>query len=373
MNEQRPSQSPTYPPNYPPKDQSSASWKDLTDREHEDSPGADPYEKPCPEPKACPTIPEKPCPPSESDPYEQREKVPEPTQTGACGTNAPSASTPTTPAQQLEKLRKDLENGQRELQKFEPLKTALADLGQRIQTLERAVEGQSAATTAYTEFYRAIERYRSEVECSIPTVRCQLELTEKQKNCIRKAIATVDARVKQAQSDRDAQSAEVQRREGNQKRLEANLEWAKKWYEFFTTAMQQQVAKTRDDLKALQALADPSKDQCEVWFYLSEMEAMLRSARTTEEGEACYMEALNLATFLDCWSPKCYAAAQQHWIVAFNEADSAEKAGKSELAVAVSHAAELDRLAKDAEAKRREWILKELKAQDCCGPLSKCP
>jgi len=275
--------------------------------------------------------------------------------------------------QQLEKLRRDLERGQKELLRFEPLKTSIDDLKARIQTLEDAVTAQPAATTAYTEFYRQTETYRSQIECGIPTVRCQLDLTDKQKTCIRNAIASVDARVKKAQSDRDAQKADVANREAKQKKLEADLAWAKKWYDFFTTGLKDQITRQREDLTKLSGLADPSKNQCEVWFYLGEMEAILRSARTTTEGEACYTEDLNIATFLDCWSPKCYATAYQYWIVAFNTADSAEKTGQSELAQATQYLAELENVAADAETKRRDWVLKELKTQDCCGPLSGCP
>jgi hypothetical protein len=290
-------------------------------------------------------------------------------------TSAPNSKQPLpTPAQQqLEKLRVSLEAGQKEMLKFEPLKSSLTDLASRIATLEKAVAAQPAASSAYTAFFNAIERYRSEIDCSIPTVRCQLELTEKTKNCVRNAIASVDARVKKAQGDRDAQNSDVAKRQAMQNTLEADLAWAKKWNDFFTTGLQAQLTRQRDDLKALNLLADPSKDQCEVWFYLMEMEAILRSARTAEEGEACYVEDINVATFLDCWSPKCYADTCQYWIVTFNDADAAEKLGKSELAEAVKRAAELEKAATDALAKRREWILKEIKAQDCCGPMSKCP
>jgi hypothetical protein len=366
QNPQPPGYQNPQPPSYQPPDRPADPYDQPSPPEY-----ADP---PCPEPKACPSLPPQPCPPPEPDACEEPDypsESPQPPTGETSDPYTPSPAGPITPAQQLEKLRNDLERGQRELQKFEPLKTSLTDLTQRIQTLEKTIEGQSAAAAAYTEFYRTIETFRSALECTIPTIRCQLELTEKQKACIRKAIAAVDARVKKAESDRDAQNADVRRREKKQKQLEESLAWAKRWHDFFKADLLQQITKQRDELKALQVLADPSKDQCEVWFYLSEMESMLRSARTTEEGEACYMEGLNLATFLDCWSPKCYAAAYQHWIVAFNDADSAEKLGKSELAEAQKRATELDAIAKTAKEKRREWILKELKAQDCCGP--KCP
>lgn len=257
--------------------------------------------------------------------------------------------------------------------RFEPLKASIADLIARIQSLETAVAAQPDASAAYTKFYRTVEQYRSEVDCGIPTVRCQLELSDKQVACIRKAIGTVDARVKKAQSDRDAQVADVKARQLKQQQLEADLAWAKRWYDFFTTGMQAQITRQRDDLKALSLLADPSKDQCEVWFYLSEMEAMLASARTAESSTGCYDEDINIATFIDCWAPKCYSAAYQHWMVAFNNAESAQKLGITELAEAVRHAADLAAIADEAKAKRRDWILKELKTQDCCGPMSKCP
>lgn len=257
--------------------------------------------------------------------------------------------------------------------RLDPLKSRLTDLTARIASLEKAIAAQPAASTAYTAFYNGIEVCRSSIDCSIPTVRCQLELSEKTKACVSNAIATIDARVKKALDDRDAKKAEVAQRQAQQEVLDANVAWAKKWNDFFTTGLQAQIAKLRDDLKALKVLADPAKDQCEVWFYLTEMEAILKSSRTDADGAACYVEDLNIATFLDCWSPKCFTTASQYWIVAFNEADAAAKAGKAELATETARAAELEKIAAEALATRRDSILKEIKAQDCCGPLSKCP
>jgi hypothetical protein len=279
---------------------------------------------------------------------------------------------PQTPAQQLTALRQALDAGQREMLKFEPLKASLEDLVARISALETALAAQPDATAAYTEFFRAVERYRSEIECGIPTVRCQLDLNDKQIACIRTAIETVDGRVNKAKSDSQAQDADVRARRERQAGLDADLEWARRWYEFFRTGLQAQITRQREDLKALNALTDPSKDQCEVWFYLSEMEAMLRSGRTDEHSTACYDEAINIATFLDCWPPKCYSAACQHWIVAFNDAESAQKTGATELEQSMKHAAALAALALEAQTKRREWILNEIKAQDCCGPTYRC-
>lgn len=317
---------------------------------------------PLPQKTNCAPCQEPTCPEPVAQPV--HESVPEPT---------PTPPPHMTPAQQLEALRNALESGQREMLKFEPLKTSIADLTERILSLEQAVAAQPDASAAYTEFYRAVERDRSDLKCGIPTVRCHLDLNDRQVACIRNAIETIDTRVKKAKSDRDAQDADVKARKLKQLQLDADLAWAKRWHDFFTTGLQEQVTRQRDDLKALNLLADPSKDQCEVWFYLSEMEAMLRSARTEQDSTGCYDEDLNIATFLDCWPPKCYTAAYQHWMVAFNDAEGAQKIGAIALAEAIRHAADLAALADEADAKRREWILKELKAQDCCGPMSKCP
>jgi hypothetical protein len=363
------------PQRHPPQDQHKPDPCDYADPSDE---------KPCPEPKPCPPPPKRPCAPPEPDPCAETPPQPEecsppepppetcdPSQTETEGKSGDT--TVTTPAQQLEALRQVAEKEQRELQKFAPLQAKLADVTARIAALEKLIDGQAAAATAYNDFYRSIEVFKSALECSIPTIRCQLDLTDKQKQCIRKAIAIVEARVKRARDASDAQNAQVTYLEKRQKTLDDDLAWAKKWMDFFATTLQTQITAQRDDLKKLQALADPSKDQCEVWFYLSEMEALLRSARTNGEGEACYRDNLNVATFLDCWSPKCYTTAYQYWIVAFNDAESKQKVGQIELTEAQKRAIDLDKTAKDAESKRRDWVLKELKAQDCCGPLSKCP
>jgi hypothetical protein len=283
------------------------------------------------------------------------------------GGAAPAAADP---AAHLAALKARLEDGQQELQRLEPLKSSLADLAQRIQALEKAVDGQAAATSAYKEFYRTTAVARNEIKGFIPTVRCQLELTDKQKACICKVIEGVDARVAKARRDSAAQNASVDRLEARHKRAVAILEWIRKWYEFLKGGLQQQVARQRDDLKALKALADPAKDQCEVYFHLYEMERLIDSKHGGKN--ACWQPDLTIGTFLDCWPWECYSSVWNKAIVEFNEAEAAEKMAKSELEQARKRAADLEKIAKEADAKRREWILKEIKAE-CCGPLSKCP
>jgi hypothetical protein len=304
-----------------------------------------------------PEEPGDPCPPPEPDP---------------CGKDGKQKKAPATPAEQLEALRETADKGAQQLQRLEPLKTQLADVAKRITALEKIIADQPAATAAYTDFYRAAERDRSSIECAVQTIRCQLDLSDKQKKCIRDAIAAVEARVKKAQDARDAQRERVKQLERWQKKLEGDLAWATKWATYFKTTLQTQVTAQRDDLKKLMDLADPSKDQCEAWFYLDEIESLIHSARNGD-GDVCYVENINLATFLDCWAPGCYSTALQYWTVKLNEAEGAVAVGAIKLAEATKLATDLDTAATEAVTKRREWVLKELKDRKCCGPLSKCP
>lgn len=337
--------------------------------------GQDPQYPPCPKPKPCPELPTRPCPPPEPDPCEEPPPPEdcEPREPPPCEEEEGSDEPVTTAADQLKALRKAAEKGQKKLQKFEPLKARLADVTQRIADLESLIEGQVAANTAYRDFYQTVEREKSALECQIPTIRCQLSLTDKQKKCIATAVATVNARVDKAAQDRNAQKTEVDRLQRRQEKLQADLDWAKKWFDFFKTGLQEQVSSQRDDLKKLLALLDPTKDQCEVWFHLFEMETLLRSARVDSDSEVCYLDNINLSTFLDCWAPECYAIASEYWVVTFNNAEGAVKVGAIELTEAQKRLTDLETTAQEATTKRREWVLKELKAQDCCGPLSKCP
>ena len=81
----------------------------------------------------------------------QEQKCPEPV---APPTEGSDSQTPPakhmTPAEQLDALRHALKAGQREMLRFEPLKTSIADLVPRIQSLETAVAAQSDASAAYT-------------------------------------------------------------------------------------------------------------------------------------------------------------------------------------------------------------------------------
>ena len=293
-----------------------------------------------------------------------------------CGDKGTGGTAAGGPAAHLAALKARLETEQRELQRFEPLKTSIGDLTSRIATLEKAVEGQAAASTAYKEFYRTTEVWLHELRCSIPPIRCQLDqLTDKHKKCICEAIDAVDARVAKAKKDSADAAATVTDLETKVVKATRNLEWAKKLYDFLKTGLQQQVTKQIDDLKVLKQLANPAKDQCEVWFYLLEMERLMKSWRADGDakGQVCWKTDLSVGTFLDCWGPDCY---EKHWhwiVVEFNTAEADEKLLKSQLEQAKKRAPDLEKIAKEAETKRREWILKEIKAKDCCGPTSRCP
>lgn len=318
---------------------------------------------------------EKPanCPPSEPASNQQSSPDAAPAQAAPAPVTAldmemqPAASMQATPEQRLAKLQADLRARESEVSKLEPMKAEIAELAARIKSLEKAIESESAASAAYTDFYREMERYGSEANSIIKTVRGQLALSKEQLACIQNAVATVDQRVKKAQGERDAQDAIVTASRSNQEQFEAKLARSRKRLEYFTTGLKAQATRRRDELKALNQLAVASKDPSETAFYLSDMEALLTVDASAGQGETCYRPELNLATFLDCWKPACYSRAYQRLIVEVHEAEKALKDGAAALAADSKQAADLAKAAKDAETRRREWILKEIKAQGCSG------
>lgn len=364
-----------WPPKDPPKDPKDPCTDPKPPDEPcppPDKPPCPPPETPCPPPKGCPGQP-PPDPDPCAAPDEDDDDTP-PVQTGETPTPATPAGDPTDPVSaQLEKLKGQLKEEQDQIQTLEPLKASVADITQRIQALEKTVDEQSSSEASYKDFYRQIEVFRKEIECFIPTVRCQLKLTKQQKECICKAVGIVDLKVDEAKAQSAKARKTVEKLERKYKQATDHLAWVKKWYEFLKAGLQQQITKQRDDLKALKLLADPSKDQCEVWFYLNELERFLVSSY--DKGTACcWQPNLWISTFLDCWPwDDCYKNAWNKFIVDFNEAEAAEKLVKSHLEQAKKRAEELDKTAKDYQGKRREWILKEIKTAKCCGPFTDCP
>jgi hypothetical protein len=285
------------------------------------------------------------------------------TPTAAPPTGTPPAK-PKTAREQLEALKKSLEDKQAELQKLEPVKTSVADLEQRIQALEKTVDGEPASETTHKEFYRATRVQASEYDLVIKSVRCELKLTKDQEQCVKDAIKAVNDRISKARKKSDDANDDQRKKEAAYKEAEKELAWQRKYYEFLKSGVQLQVTKLRDDLKALKALADPTKDQCVAAFYLLEMDEALKEKAVED---ACWKPDLSIGDFLKCWPwADCYKDAWNTAVVAFNEADAAEKLAKSEVEQAKKTAADLDKLAKEAETKRRDWILKELK--ECCAP-----
>ncbi len=348
-------------------------------RPPEPEPPPCPPKEECPPPKPCPdppTRPTDPCPdpcddkqppgtPTGSDPKPSTEQAPPVSGSVSGGTNGD------TPAAHLAELRKSFEAGQKKLQELEPLKGAVADLEKRIQAFEKVIDDQTTAESGYKDFYKATQLQVSDLDCFIPTARCQIEISDKAKKCVCDAIAAVDARVAKARADRDAQAKAVRILTARSKRTASDLEWTKKWYDFLKTGLQAQVTKQREDLKGLKGKITPAAEPCEAWFYLYELERLTKSLYGT--ADACWMDNIWVSTFLDCWPWVNFQKAYNNALVAFNKADAADKLAQSQLQQAQKLLATLDTVLTDALKNRRDWILKEIKNMDCCGPKSKCP
>jgi hypothetical protein len=326
----------------------------------------------CPKPKDPPDWPKRPPDPCDDKPAAASGDQ---SQTGGGATTGgqtqpPYGSNGTTPAEHLAALKKEYEDGQKQLQQLEPLKSKQTDLEKRIKDFETTIDSQSSSETAYKDFYKAIDLLKHDIVCFIPTARCQLELTDKQKQCICDAIKAVDVRVDKAKNDAAAQKQAVEQLEIDARRKARDLEWKKKWHDFLKTTLQQQISAQRDDLKKLKGLITPAANPCEAFFYLYELERLIQSAYGTDE--ACWKDTIWVATFLDCWPWENYSKAWNKALVDYNKADAADKLVKSQLEQARKLLETLDKAAADATAKRREWILKEIKTRDCCG-FAKCP
>jgi chromosome segregation ATPase len=356
-------------------------------------PGSDPCNEPKPpqpEPpkgeQPCPPEPEQPCPPKPPvDDWDPRcpDPLPDPckeppkdqAELPDCGV-APADD----PTAQLSNLRTQLEKEQNEIEQLEQKKTSIADLTERIQSLQKVVDALKTVGDGYREFYQTTEVQRKEVECFIPTVRCQLKLSDKETECITRAIAAVQARVDKAVNDYRAQRARVQAHEAAYARAEWRLKDARLIHDFLKTGLQDAVRKRRDDLTKLKALADPKKNRCEVEFLLREMQAIISSERTPPENSiSCYpprdpsfWSGLTLGTYIDCWPSESYEKGYGKAVVRLNQAEYVEKCRKSGLEAARKRLTELEKAAKEATEKRREWILKELKEQRCCGGNGNC-
>jgi hypothetical protein len=331
----------------------------------------DPTEPPpCPKPKPCAEWPTPECPPpkphpcnDDDDDCDPPEDTP-PAPTGDC-CELPTSSDPLT---QLAALQEHLKVEQRQAEQIERVKASIDDLTARIAGLQKTVDGKSALTASYKEFYRTTEVARSEILCFIPTVRCQLNLSESEQACIRKAITGADDAIAKAKADLEAQKARVERYQRRYDRATWKLDHAKVMFDFFSTGLQAGVQATRDDLTAIKALADPAKDRCVAEFYLREMEAALKSCYAQgSSNECCFPPSeITVGSFLDCWSIDCYLAAYSRAVVEFNDAEWAANCRKTLLDAATKRVADLQTAYDDLVKKRRETILASLKADGCC-------
>jgi hypothetical protein len=339
----------------------------------QDAPGPRDCRPPCPADERC-TDKKKPCPcppkfvppewcdelppePSDEEPPEQPEPPPG-------GDDCGPVSKPT---DQLAQLKARLVKSQKALRDLEPKKLEAEDLQDRIVALQQRVDLQTQKDADYKAFYRSIEVARSEIDCFIPTVRCQLELKDYQKRCICDAIEKIDKRIARAKAE--ASNARLRARYAERRHAEAESRktWATRYFDFLETVLQQRVNALKTEMAELKGKVDPGKDQCEAYFYLYELERVIRPC---DGGDPCWQPDLTLGTYLDCWHPECYAEALNRALAAFNDADANEKLAKSQLEQADALADKLEAAAAEAEKKRREDILAEIAAQGCCA---KCP
>ena len=325
---------------------------------------------PCPKPKPCAEWPKPECPPPRKHPCEDDdddcdppEETP-PAPTGDC-CELPSASDPLA---QLAALQDHLKVEQRQAEQLERVKASIGDLTARISGLQKTVDGKAELSTKYKEFYRATEVMKSEILCFIPTVRCQLNLSEGEQTCISNAIKRADDAIAKAKADLDAQKARVERYQRRWEKAAWKLGHAKTLYDFFTTDITTKVQAKRDDLAGMKPKADPSGDRCVAEFYLREMEAALKSCYAQGSANACCFPPadLTIGSFLDCWSIDCYLAAYSRAVVEFNDAEWAEKCRKTLLDAATARVADLEKTYTDLVTKRRDTILASLKADGCC-------
>jgi DNA repair exonuclease SbcCD ATPase subunit len=279
------------------------------------------------------------------------------------GASAPAApgDEPPSLSELLDQYRKELEEGQKEVARLEPMKAALADKAQRVQAIAKALEGQRKAQAAYTDLYRAVELFTNESRSFIDTVREQVQISDPQKKRAADAVAGADGKIQDARAARDEARDALRQQESDAAKIAAAAAAAKQRSEFLASGLQQRTARARDALKTLRQQAASATDPSEVWFHLSEMGALLASANVGD-ADAGWADDLTLGTFLDRWKPDAYAAAQERWYAEQNAAESADRQAKADLADARKGLAGLEKAAGDAEAKRRDAILAVLKA-----------
>ena len=361
---QQPGQYPPPPPKEPPQKEP------YEDPKVSDCKPPCPPDEKCPDkrPCACPPKFEPPDPCAELPPVppeEEPEYEPEPPPDGDddCG----PASKPT---DQLARLQSRLLTSQKTLRGLEPVKQEVEDLEARIKALQELVTQQTQKEADYKAFYRSIEVARSEIDCFIPTVRCQLELKEHQKRCVCNAIEKVDGRI--AKAKREAWRARLIARHAERAHAEAvaKLDWAKTNHEFVTKGLQERMTALKAELAELKGKVDPSKDQCQAYFYLYELERLIKVCGGPNP---CWQPDINVGTFVDCWHPECYAKSSHRTLAAFNDAEADEKLKASQKAQATALADALEAAVAAAEKSRPADILNEIEAAGCCGPDAKCP
>jgi hypothetical protein len=335
------------PPEQEPPDQKPPDQKQPDQKPPEQTP---PEQKP-PEQK-----------PPEQKPPEDKDPCAKPGQTG-----------PSTPADQLDALRKQLETEQGKIEDLEKSKASIADLTERIQSLQKVVDARKADDKTYREFYQKVYDDVHDAKCFTQRLREQLGAPGDWGAAVDDAVKNADAQLTATRTAYDTQRSKVAQLESEYAKAEWKLKDTKILYDFIKTDLLSLVKKRQDDLKQLKSATDPKKSKCDAYFYVLEIERIVASNRKPSESLPCFppksdpfWSGISLGTYIDCWRPDWYTRVYDQAVVRLNQAEHDEKLAKAALEAGKKRLTDLEKATKDAFDKRRETILKVLKDSPKC-------
>lgn len=339
-----------------------------------DKPEEPPPEKDCPpewEPR-CPELPPDPCKdddePETPDTPEQKtpeQKTPDPNtpeqtpperkppeEKDPCA--KPGEKGPSTPAAQLEELRAQFAAEQGKVEELERSKASIADLSERIRSLQKVVDSRQADDKTYREFHQKVLDEVHDAKCFAQRLREQLGLPGDWGAVVDDAVRTVEKSITALRTAHEAQRGKVVRLERAYAKADWRLKDTKILYDFIKTDLLTLVKKRQDDLKQLKAAADPKKSKCDAYFYVLEIERIIANERKPNESLPCFPPkrdpfwlGISLGTYLGCWRPAWYARVYDQAVVRLNQAEYQEKLARAALEAGKKRLTELEKNAKD--------------------------